>query len=253
MVSIDFQPTTLVSFLLVMTRLLAVFFIAPPFSGAGVPVQVRLALAGSIGLLVAPQQNVDVSLDVLPLMMALVYQVVVGTAFGYLVNVLLSAPVVAGTLVDHLTGFSAATLFDPFTQSASSPAGRVNQLVALVILLVLEGHLLIVRGVLRSYEAAPLAGLNLDALAAGITEAVGQLIVAAIEISLPVTAALLMAEVVMGLAAKAAPKLNVMVVGFAVKSAVFMVAFSLSLPLLVNAVSTLLTRSLRWAMAISGV
>lgn len=248
--TIGFSPEALVGFVLVMTRLLAVFFVAPPFSGAMVPIRVRVALAGSIALIANPNDQID--LEILSLITVLTYQVVVGTILGYLISLLLSAPMIAGSMVDHLTGFSAAMLFDPFSQSSSSPAARFNQTIALVILVVTEGHLLIVRGVLRSYEAAPLSGLQMEALGPALIRGIGQLIVAAIEIALPVLAALLMAEVVLGLAARAAPRLNVMVVGFAVKSMVFVATFSLMLPLVVNSVSTLLIRSLRWGLVVSG-
>ncbi len=128
----------------------------------------------------------------------------------------------------------------------------MNQLIATVLLVGLEGHLLIVRGVLRSYEAAPVSGLEISSLDMVLTDGIGQLLLAAIEIALPLLVALLMTEAVLGLSARAAPRLNVMIVGFAVKGVVFMLGFALTLPLLINAVSTLLERSLRWGIAVSG-
>jgi flagellar biosynthetic protein FliR len=121
-----------------------------------------------------------------------------------------------------------------------------------LILVGVEGHLLIVRGVIRSYEAAPLSGLRIDAVGTILAEAAGQLLLAAVEVALPLLVALLLTETVLGLSARAAPRLNVMVVGFAVKSMVFMLAFALTLPLLINAVSALLERSLRWALVGTG-
>lgn len=250
--SLALDPSTLVAFLLVMTRLMAAFVSAPPFAGVLVPVRVRVALAVSVALVVAPTQHSDVRLAVGPLMVALVYQVVVGGLFGYLVQLVLSAPLVAGALVDNLSGFSAASLFDPFSTASTTPAARLNQLVATMILILLEGHLLVIRGVLRTYEAAPLGGLRVDSLRTVLADGVGQLMLAAIEVGLPLLVALLMAELVMAMAARAAPQLNVMVVGFALKSLVFTIGFTLGLPLLVNASSGLLERGLRWAVQVGG-
>ena len=245
-------PASIVAFLLVMTRLVTVFTVAPPFGGSLLPLRVRVALAVSIGLLVAPVQTGDVPLDAGGLIGAVAYQVVVGAIFGYLIQLLLSAPMIAGMLIDTLAGLSAASLFDPMSNSSATPGARLNQLIATVLLVGLEGHLLIVRGVLRSYEAAPLAGLRVGSLDVVLTEGIGQLLLAAIEIALPLLVALVMTEAVLGLSARAAPRLNVMILGFAVKGLVFMLGFALTLPLLVNAVSTLLDRSLRWAMALAG-
>lgn len=245
-------PTTVVAFLLVMTRLITVFTVAPPFGGSLIPIRVRVAIAASIGVLVAPLHSTNVPLDAASLIVAIAYQVAVGAVFGYLIQLLLSAPLIAGLLVDSLAGLSAASLFDPLSNTSATPGARLNQIMTIVLLVGLEGHLLIIRGVLRSYEAAPLSGLRIQSFDTLLTEGVGQLLLAAIEIALPLLVALLMTEVVLGLSARAAPRLNVMVLGFAVKSIVFMIGFALTLPLLINAIATLLDRSLRWAVAISG-
>jgi flagellar biosynthetic protein FliR len=112
--------------------------------------------------------------------------------------------------------------------------------------------LLVIRGVLRSYQAAPLSGIRIDSLPVALTDSVGELLLAAVEIALPLLVALLMAEVVLALAARAAPQLNVMVVGFAIKSLVFTIGFAVGLPLVVNAVSALLERGLRVAIQVTG-
>lgn len=249
-VSVD--PGQLITFLLVMTRLMTVFVVAPPFAGVFVPVRVRVAMASAIALVVSPAQALTVPLEIGPLMVALVYQVVVGGLFGYLIQLLLTAPLMAGSFIDHLTGFSAAGLFDPFAATSATPAARLNQLVTSVIMVLLEGHLLIIKGVLRSYEAAPLSGIRIDSLRTVLAQGVGQLVLAAIEIALPLLVALLLTEVVLALAARAAPQLNVMVVGFAVKSLVFTMGFAVGLPLLINGSASLLDRSLHWAVPVSG-
>jgi flagellar biosynthetic protein FliR len=251
-VSVSVAPEAVVGFLLVTTRMLAAFVVAPPFAGVLVPFRVRLAVAVAVALAVGPGQARDVGLEVGPLVVAVIYQVVVGALFGYLVQLLLSAPMVAGALIDNLSGFSVAGVFDPFSASSATPAARLNQLIATVILVVVDGHLLIIRGLLRSYEAAPLSGLRTDSLGSVLSQGVGQLILAALEIALPVVVALLLAEVVLALATRAAPQLNVMVVGFALKSLVFTIGFALGLPLVVNGTSVLLERSLRWALALTG-
>lgn len=250
--SFTLDPTVVVSFLLVMTRLVTVLTIAPPFGGSLVPTRVRVAIAASISLLIAPLQGGEVSLELSTLIVSIAYQVAVGAIFGFLIQLLLSAPLVAGTMIDNMAGLAAAGLFDPMSNTSATPGARLNQMVTTIVLVGMEGHLLIIRGVLRSYEAAPLSGFRVDGLDSLMTEAVGQLLLAAIEIALPLLVALLMTEAVLGLAARAAPRLNVMVVGFAVKSIVFMLGFALTIPLLINAVSTLLDRSLRWALVVTG-
>lgn len=247
--SFSLDPSLIVSFLLVMTRVVTVLTVAPPFRGSTMPVRVRVAIAAAIGLLVGPRVPVEVELSAVPVFGAVIYQVVVGALFGFVIQLLLSVPLVAGSMIDGLSGLSASSLFDPMADSSATPAARLNQLLASMILIGIGGHLLIVRGVIRSYEAAPLSGLQVESLGNLMSEGAGQLLLAAVEVSFPLLVALLMTEAALALAARAAPRLNVMVVGFAVKGLVFMLAFGLTVPLLINAVSVLLERSLRWAMA----
>ncbi len=250
--NLTIDPNTVIAFLMVMTRVVTVLTVAPPFQGSTVPVRVRVGIAASIGLLIAPLQTVEVSTGAASLIAAIVYQVVVGAMFGYLIQLMLSVPLIAGSMIDGLSGLSASTLFDPLSNSSATPAARLNQLLATIVLFAIEGHLLIIRGVIRSYEAAPLSGIRVASMGTLLSDAAGQLLLAAVEIALPVLVALLLTEAVLALSARAAPRLNVMVLGFAVKSIVFMLVFAVTVPLLINGISALLDRSLRWAIAGAG-
>ncbi len=251
------DPGILLSFVLVTTRLLAVFTLSPPFSGTLVPNRIRVGLAVALGLSVAPGQPIILEAGVGEwstgtLVSAIVYQVAVGALLGFLVQLLMSTLQIAGAMADFSGGLSSAALFDPFTQSNSAPMGRLYQLIGVTALIVMNGHLMIVRGVLRSYEAAPVSGLRADAIAPVLSDGIGQLMVAAVEISFPILVALSMTEVVLALATRAAPKMNIMVIGFAVKALVLISLFSVALPLLTKAVGTLVFRALRWGLALVG-
>lgn len=254
-VSID--PGILLSFVLVSTRLLAVFSVSPPFNGALVPNRIRVALAVSLAFTVAPQQPIVLEnglggWSTGALIAAVIYQVAVGALLGFIVQMLMSSLQIAGAMVDFSGGLSSAAVFDPFTQTNAAPMGRLYQLIGVTLLLIMNGHLMIIRGVLRSYEAAPVSGLQVDAIARVLSQGVGQLMIAAVEISFPILVALAMTEVVLGLATRAAPKMNIMVIGFAVKAMVLVGLFGVALPLVTRAVETLLMRSLEWGIPLIG-
>lgn len=250
--SVAFDPATLVTFLLILTRLTAALSVAPPFDGSQVPIRVRVALSVGLAMAVTGNQVAEVPATVPGLVTALLYQVAVGLMMGYVLRLLLGAVQAAGALIDLSVGYSAAALYDPFTLAAATPLARLYQLLAIVFLVVLDGHLLVVQGVLRSYEAAPLAGLRFDSVGALLTEGIGQFLIAAIEIAFPVLVALLLADGVLGLVTRAAPKLNVLILGFAVKSLVLLFTLGLGLPLVANGVSSLVLRGVRWGVGLSG-
>lgn len=251
------DPGVMLSFVLVSTRMVAVFTVSPPFNGTLVPSRIRIALAVALAISIAPQQPLAVEgsladWESAALVAAVIYQVVVGVLLGFLVQLLMSSLQIAGAMVDFSGGLSSAAVFDPFTQTNAAPMGRLYQLIGVTILLVMNGHLMIIRGVMRSYEAAPVSGLQLDAIARVLSEGVGQLMIAAVEICFPILVALSMTEVVLGLATRAAPKMNIMVIGFAVKSSVLVGLFSVALPLVTRAVETLVIRSLNWGLTLVG-
>ncbi len=247
---LSFGIETVVTFLLVSSRILATLFVAPPFNGGLIPNRIRIGLAVAIGLLIASgtidgttQASVPVSIPSLTL--AIATQVVVGLTFGFFVQLLFSAFQIAGSIIDLSAGLSAGSLYDPMTQSQVAPVGRLYQLVSLGLMVSLDGHLLIIRGIIRSYEVAPLGVLNTEALGSAIVQSTGQLLIAALEIGFPVLAALMLTEVALGIASRAAPRMNIMAVGFGVKSLVLFLVLGLGLPLMVNATSNLLDAALR--------
>jgi flagellar biosynthetic protein FliR len=98
---------------------------------------------------------------------------------------------------------------------------------------------------LHSVEQSPSGRIDPAALAEEFTDLVGAMFVAAIEIGLPVLAALFATEVALGLLGKAAPQLNILVLGFAIKSIVAAVLLAATLFLLPGATSSLLEQAVR--------
>lgn len=246
------DPGVLIAFLLLTARMMAMMQFAPPFSSGAIPIRVRLAVSVGVGIALAPVLTPSVEPTTAALVGAVIYQAVAGAAMGALIALFMATLQAAGSMIDVLSGIGVAVLYDPTTQVQAGPIGRLHQIIMVTGMFVVDGHLLLVRGVLRSFEAAPLTGLRIDRLPDAFLQAAGDLMLAAVEISLPVLVAMAMAEATLALATRAAPKLNVMVIGFAVKSLVMMVVLTVSLPLAVRAVSVLVERSVTWSIALLG-
>lgn len=252
---IDLAAQQIVVFLLVSTRMVATLSVAPPFNGGLVPVRIRVGLAVSIGILIASgpiEPSSTVPMEIPTLVLQVASQVLIGLTFGFFIQLLFSAFQIAGSAIDLSTGLSAGSLYDPTTQSQSAPIGRLYQMVSLALLVVLDGHLLIIRGVIRSWEAAPLGTLNVKALGPALSHGTEQLFIAALEVSFPVLAALLLTEIALAVASRAAPKMNIMAIGFGVKSLVLFIALGFGLPVIANATSRLLEDGLRSGAGLIG-
>ncbi len=252
---VDFQPDTAVTFLLVSTRMIAMLTVSPPFNGGMVPVRIRVALAVAVGLLLASGPapvSADVAIEIPALVLAIFSQIVVGLVFGFFVQLLMAAFQAAGSIIDLSAGLSAGSLYDPTTQTQTAPVGRIYQMVSLALLVALDGHLLIVQGIMRSYEAAPAGMLNVTALGPALVQGSAQFFIAALEVGFPVLAALMLTEVALAIASRAAPKMNIMAIGFGVKSVVLFFVLGVGLPLVANATINMLELSLRSGAALIG-
>lgn len=249
--SLAFEPSFFVAFVLATVRCGAWLAIAPPFAGA-VPGKVRAGLAASLGLLVAPglAASGDIPMETAPLVGAILFQVAVGLGMGFLVMVMFQAVSAAGSAIDTFAGLSAAMLYDPTTREAASPMGRLYQMLGLIVLFLTGGHLLLIGGLVRSFEAAPAAGFRVERMAELATDGVGMFLVATLQIAAPLLGALFVTELLLGLASRAAPQLNVMVLGFGVKSMVLVAVAAAAFPLVVIGVPELTTKALgmMWAL-----
>ena len=246
--NIELASTTLLGFCLALVRTTAWIVICPPFNSPAVPRRVRVGLATAIAFAVTRTIAPAVpDLDLGPFVLALLTQALGGIVLGFTVFVMFSAIQGAGELLDLQVGYSLGAVLDPISGASAAPIARLHQLLATVLLFTINGHVLVVRGFTRSVEAVPSGAVSLDRFAEQITGVVATFFAAAIEISLPVLAALFLAEVALGLVGKAAPALNVMIIGFAVKTFVAFGLLGLTLALLPETSESLITQAVRAA------
>lgn len=242
------MPTgQLVGFFFALARTTAWLSICPPFNSPLVPKRVRVGLATAISFAIAAVIGGDhvATLQLGPFILALFTQIVAGLALGFAVYFLFAAIQAAGELIDLQVGFSLGAVLDPVSGVAASPIGRFHQLLAITILFGIDGHVLIVRGYLRSVEAVPLGTLDLGLLTDELLHLLRIFLAAAVEIGLPVLAALFLAEIALGLLGKAAPQMNILVLGFAVKAFVAIMLLAMTIVLLPETVDSLIMQAIR--------
>lgn len=249
--TIEASPGLLVAFVLAVVRAAAWIALVPPFGTRTIPVPVKVGLAAALALPVADRLAADPpSLEVASLVGAVLLQVAVGLALGFVTMVALAAVQAAGELIDLFGGFSVAQAFDPLSETTSSLFGRFYQLLAATLLFAIDGHVLLFRGFLDSFDAVGLSGPPLGQLSEFALGGVGTFMVAAVEIAAPLLGALFLAEVGMALLSRAAPQMNVLAMGFPVKILLTLGLIGLALPVLPGAVDALVERSVRSGSAV---
>ena len=136
---------------------------------------------------------------------------------GFLAMLVLSSVQAAGSLIDLFGGFTMDSAYDPLSNAQPSVFGRFHQLMATTLLFVIDGHLILVRGFLASFEAVPAEEILWNDLARLVTKDVGVFFLAALEMAGPLVGVMFVSEVALGMLSKAAPQMNVFQLGFPLK------------------------------------
>jgi len=230
-----------------LARILALTATAPVFANAGVPRRIRLLVGLAIGIAVIPSLAPPPAIA--PAsgagLLVLAQQSVIGVAMGLTMRAVFAAIDVAGELIGLQMGLSFAVFFDPQSAGESGALAEFLALLAALIFLALNGHLMVLAGLSASFdllpvgpEQAPLPAFELLVRWAAVIFTAGVLL------SLPLIAALLVTNIALGVLTRAAPQLNLFAVGFPVTMAVGFGALLLALPLAAPVLETLFGQGL---------
>lgn len=205
------------AFLYPLARILALIAAAPPFSNVAVPMRVKALFGLALTLALAP------ALPPIPAispgsgagLMLLAQQMLIGAAMGFAFRLVISAIDFAGEVIGLQMGLGFATFYDPDNTSQTPVISEFLSLLGLLVLLSMNGHLMIVATLARSFEALPIGATSLAAGTWSNYAHAGTIIFASgLMLALPVVSALLIANVALGVLTRAAPQLNLFAVGF---------------------------------------
>jgi len=208
-VQLAIGQSALAGFLLALARTAGFVLVTPPFNTRSVPAQARAGRVIALSLPVAGLLQAKAApLDSGELLAQLLLQAATGLALGFLVMAAVATLQAVGDLLDTVGGFSVSMALDPLMLVQASVLGRLHQMTAAALLFVTDGHLMIVHGLTRSVALLPGGFSTWGEAARSATDAVGTLLLGALQIAAPVVAAMLVTDVALGLLTRAAPALN---------------------------------------------
>ncbi len=232
-------------------RLLGLFTSAPILSQRSVPVRLRVVAAASIAVLVAPLvppgQPADLASPDGWLVVA--SEALIGFAIGFVARTTLAAVELAGEAIGLQMGLSFAGFFDPDSGQLNAVSRLLNTL-SLAAFVAVNGPVLLVAAVVRSFEVIPpatslgdwLVRLQPASLGAGVFEL-------GVMIALPFMALLLFVNLGLGVVSRIAPQLNIFAIGFPVTIGAGLVLLALGLPLMQQPLEMMMERLVStWAM-----
>ena len=231
----------LLAYLLASVRIIAWLALVPPFAGRAVPLAAKAVLSLGLAFAVVPTvEGGSLPLGTGELLVTVLTQVVVGSALGLVTYVLLAAVAMAGSLVDTFGGFQLAQGFDPLSMNMNTVFGKLHQMLAVMILFASGGHLMVLGGLLRTFDLLPLGEApQLAGASHVLLTAFGMFFLTAVQMALPLVAVLFVADLGLALLTKVAPHLNAINVMFPAKIGLTLLLLGLSFPVLPEAVARL--------------
>ena len=206
----------LAAFIFPFMRLLGMLMTAPLFSTRAIPVRVRLALGIGLAFAILPAAPAMPAVDAGSYAGLLIMgqQVFIGAAIGVVVRIAFAAIDLAGSFIGMQMGLSFALFFDPNSGGQSAVLADFLSMVATLLFLSLDGHLIMIDLLARSFVWLPV-GSGLDGQGWAVLPRTGAAIFSiGLMISLPLLAALLVANIALGVLTRAAPQLNLFAIGF---------------------------------------
>jgi flagellar biosynthetic protein FliR len=116
-----------------------------------------------------------------------------------------------------------------------------------------DGHQLVLRGFLQSYKTLPLnETLSMETLNRLVTDGLGELFLAALQIAGPLIAVLFLTDVAFGLLNRVAPALNAFQLGFPAKIFLVVTLSGTAITVLPRALDGLVTKAVSAVVFLSG-
>jgi flagellar biosynthetic protein FliR len=230
-----------------LARILALVATAPAFGNAGIPRRIRLlvGIAVTLGLTPALPTVPAIAPGSMEGMLVLFNQVLIGVALGFVMRLVFAAVDMAGELAGLQMGLSFAVFYDPQNTAQTAVVAEFLGLIAMLVFLSLDGHLMLLTVLARSFEMLPIGAAALRAEGfETVLRSAATVFAAGVMLSLPLIAALLITNIALGVLTRAAPQLNLFAVGFPVALVAGFSALALSLSYLAPVFQSLFEQGL---------
>jgi flagellar biosynthetic protein FliR len=137
----------------------------------------------------------------------------------------------AGSLIGLQMGLGFATFFDPINSAQVPVVAQFLGILFSLIFLALNGHLLMIEVLAESFRAFPIGAQPSSAMGwKTLVDWGGEIFRTGLLLALPMIAALLIANLSIGIMTRAAPQLNIFAVGFPITLAAGFLVLFVTLP-----------------------
>lgn len=228
------------TFIFVLVRTGAILMTAPIFGAFNIPMQLKLAFALLLAVLLTPLAPAAPMPQTLAgVVMSLAGEVMIGAAIGLAIKFVFTGIEYAGQVASFQMGIGMASAYDPINSAQVTVLGKLLSILTLLVFLTVNGHLMVIMALKKSFDVIPPYGFTLSGpLMDGIVVFSKEIFILGLKFSAPVVAILIFVNVAMGIMARTVPQLNMFAIGFAVTISVGFVMILISLPVFEGAATS---------------
>lgn len=234
-------------FLFPLARILGLIATAPILNNRAIPARIRMGFGAAMTLALIPALPPSgLIVGSWPGLLALLQQMLIGIALGFSMRVVFTAIDLAGELIGLQMGLGFAMFYDPDNAAQSPVISEFLGLLAMLVFLSINGHLMLLAVIGNSFEWWPVGA---DLFPANGWMAIARwgstIFSAGVMLALPVIAALLVVNIALAVLTRAAPTLNLFAIGFPVTLIAGFIMLLLSMPFFAPALQQLFDYGLR--------
>jgi flagellar biosynthetic protein FliR len=154
-VDISLLPALAATFMLVFARIGAMVMLLPGLGETNIPVRIKLAIALLLTLIILPLHraayHVDIQASMMPLLVLMIHEIVIGVVLGATARVTLAALQVAGSVIAQQMGLGFVTAVDPTQGQQGLLIGNFLTLLGITLLFATDSHYLVIAALNDSY------------------------------------------------------------------------------------------------------
>ena len=232
-----FGPDRWPIFIFITARLIGLGMTGPLWSMQTFPRSIRGAAIAVLALVLLPTvPETTMPEGVLDIPVPLIMELIIGISIGLTAAVIIQGVAYAGDVLSLQTGLSLGAALSGGDVPGAG-LGQMLSVTALLIYVVLGGHLILLQGLAESLQVLP-PGKPLQAAVGGAATAAafGQVFKSAAQVAAPAMVALLLANIALAILTRAVPQLNAIMVSFPITIGLGLVMIGVSMPIVASAI-----------------
>jgi flagellar biosynthetic protein FliR len=154
-VDISLLPVLAATFMLAFARVGAMVMLLPGLGESNIPVRIKLAIALALTLIILPLHRQAYQIDMqsmVPLVVMVIHELIVGIVLGATARVTLSALQVGGSVIAQQMGLGFVTSVDPTQGQQGVLIGNFLTMLGVTMLFATDSHYLVIAALNDSYN-----------------------------------------------------------------------------------------------------